>query len=164
MICRHAPFLSLLAFLGAVVSNIPAMAVPADGVRYEPAMEPDPLADPRAIPGGRIRIFAGAAPKSLNYLLDNNSFTAQVFGMMFESLLSGTSISPDHAPGLARAWTVSEDGRTFTFEIDPAARWSDGQPVTAEDVCWTFRKIVEPGSLAGAFKMELETFDAPTSQ
>ena len=131
--------------------------------RYEPKMEPDPLADPRAVPGGRIRVFAGAAPKSLNYLLDNNSFTAQVFGLMFESLLSGTSLSPDHAPGLARAWTVSADGRTFTFEIDPAARWSDGEPVTAEDVCWTFRKIVEPSSLAGAFKMELEVFDEPVA-
>ncbi len=126
-------------------------------------MEPDPLADPRAVPGGRIRVFAGAAPKSLNYLLDNNSFSAQVFGLMFESLLSGTSLSPDHAPGLARAWTVSADGRTFTFEIDPAARWSDGEPVTAEDVCWTFRKIVEPSSLAGAFKMELEVFDEPVA-
>ena len=154
-----ATLLLALAVGAAKADTAPA----SDGVRYEPAMEPDPLADPRAIPGGRIRIFAGAAPKSLNYLLDNNSFTAQVFGMMFESLLSGTSLSPDHAPGLARAWTVSGDGRTFTFEIDPAARWSDGRPVTAEDVCWTFHKIVEPGSLAGAFKMELETFDEPTA-
>ena len=137
--------------------------LPDGSVRYEPVMEPDPLADPCAVPGGRIRVFSGDTPKSLNYLLDNNSFSAQVFGLMYESLLSGTSLSPDHAPGLARAWTVSADGRTFTFEIDPAAQWSDGAPVTAEDVCWTFQSIVAPGSLAGAFKMELETFEAPVA-
>lgn len=130
---------------------------------HEPDILPDPLADARAIPGGRIRVFAGSVPKSLNYLLDNNSFSAQVFGMMYESLLSGTSLSPDHAPGLARAWAVSDDGRTFTFRIDPEARWSDGRPVTAGDVCWTFRKIVEPGSLAGALKMELEVFEEPVA-
>lgn len=149
----------------------PAVARPADpdplppefGEWQTPEIREDPLADPRAVSGGRIRVFSGGTPKSLNYFLDNNSFTAQVFGMLFESLLGGTSLSPDHAPGLARSWAVSPDGRTFTFAIDPEARWSDGQPVTADDVCWTFTSIVEPSSLAGAFKMELEVFEPPVT-
>ncbi len=124
---------------------------------------PNPLASPRARVGGRIRVFSGGSPKSLNYFLDNNSFTAQVFGLMFESLLGSDPVTVDHAPGLARSWTVSEDGRTFTFEIDPAARWSDGQPVTAEDVCWTFETITDPRTLAGAHKVALEVFEQPVA-
>ena len=58
--------------------------LPADR-RFAPADRPDPIASPRAVPGGRIRTFAGGVPKSFNYFLDNNSFTAQVFGMLFES-------------------------------------------------------------------------------
>ncbi len=150
--------LPLLAF-----ADGDSAVLPDGSTRFEPAMAPDPLADPRAVHGGRIRVFSGGTPKSLNYLLDNNSFSAQVFGLLYESLLSGTSLSPGHAPGLARAWTVSADGRTFTFELDPAAHWSDGRPVTAEDVCWTFQKIVAPESLAGAFKMELEVFEEPVA-
>jgi microcin C transport system substrate-binding protein len=121
------------------------------------------LASPHALVGGRFRTFAGGSPKSLNYFLDNNSFTAQVFGLMFESLLGSDPLTGDHAPGLARSWAVSDDGKVFTFEIDPAARWSDGRPVTAEDVCWTFARLVDPQTLAGAHKMVLEPFEPPVA-
>ncbi len=122
-----------------------------------------PFTSPHAQVGGRFRTFSGGSPKSLNYFLDNNSFTAQVFGLMFESLLGSDPLTGDHAPGLARSWTVSEDGRVFTFEIDPEACWSDGVSVTAGDVCWTFGKIMDPQSLAGAHKMVLEPFDPPVA-
>ncbi len=152
---RAAGLLVLALWWGAPCAAAPSGA--EDGVAG------NPLASPRARPGGRFRIFAGGSPKSLNYLLDNNSFTAQVFGLLYESLLGSDPLTGDHAPGLARSWSVSGDGRVFTFEIDPAARWSDGRPVTADDVCWTFSQVVAPGSLAGAHKMVLEPFEAPVA-
>ncbi len=51
---------------------------------------PNPIASSDAITGGEIAIFAGQYPKSLNYYLDNNSFTVEVFGAMFETLLSSS--------------------------------------------------------------------------
>lgn len=154
-----------VARAAAGVAMASAIALRAETRHPEPGWEerPDPLASPRAVVGGRIRVFAGGSPKSLNYFLDNNSFTAQVFGLMFESLLGGDPLTGDHAPGLARAWTVSDDGRTFTFELDPAARWSDGRPVTADDVCWTFATLVDPRILAGAHKVALEPFEPPVA-
>ncbi len=157
-----AGVLALCGALAAVAAPVSGESPPAE--RPAPAVgEADPLADPRAVPGGRIRTFAGAVPKSLNYFLDNNSFTATVFSFLFESLLTSPSTSPDHAPGLADSWEISPDGRTFTFHIDPAARWSDGRPVTAGDVVWTFEKVTAPDSLAGAFKMELDVFEPPVA-
>jgi peptide/nickel transport system substrate-binding protein len=47
-------------------------------------------------------------------------------------------------PGLAKSWTVSADGRAFTFEIRPEAVWEDGSPVTAADAVFTIRSIVDP--------------------
>jgi peptide/nickel transport system substrate-binding protein len=44
---------------------------------------------------------------------------------------------PTFEPALARRWTASPDGLTLDFELDPAARWSDGVPVTARDVIFS---------------------------
>ena len=43
----------------------------------------------------------------------------------------------DYIPVLATHWQISPDKLTYRFRIDPNARWSDGQPVTADDVVAT---------------------------
>lgn len=45
---------------------------------------------------------------------------------------------------LASTWDVSPDGRTYTFTLRPMARWSDGTPVTADDVVFTVRTVQDP--------------------
>ncbi len=123
---------------------------------------PDPIASPYAVPGGRITYAAGPHPKSLNAFLDNNTFTYQVFGAMYETLLSSDPLTADYAPGLARRWEIGPDKLRFTFHLDPAARWSDGRPITAEDVKWTFDQIMEPSHQTGPHKVALRTFmDTP---
>lgn len=118
----------------------------------------DPLASPDAVPGGKITYAAASPPKSLNPYLDNNVFSYQVFGSLYESLLGSDPLTADYAPGLARRWEISRDKKQFTFYIDPLARWSDGQPVTAEDVLWTFNAIMAPASQTGPAKVALRTF------
>lgn len=44
-------------------------------------------------------------------------------------------------PALAERWTVSDDGRTYTFTLRPDARWHDGAPVTTDDVLYTVRGV-----------------------
>ena len=121
---------------------------------------PDPIASENAVPGGSITYAAAAAPKSLNPYLDNNTFSYQVFGSLYESLLSSDPLTGDNAPGLARKWEVSEDKREFTFYLNPLARWSDGKPVTARDVLWTFNAVMSPSNQTGAAKVALQTFAA----
>ncbi|MBR1836815.1 MAG: ABC transporter substrate-binding protein [Kiritimatiellae bacterium] len=123
--------------------------------------KPSRWANPDAPKGGRVVLAAGAVPKSLNYYLENSTFAAQACSMLFESLLTRDPDSGEFAPALARSWTVSDDGLAFTFDIDPAARWSDGAPVTAEDVRWTFAAIVSPSNATGAAKVSLSQFDEP---
>lgn len=48
--------------------------------------------------------------------------------------------------GAARSWEVSDDGLEWTFELDPAARWSDGRPVRAEDFVTAFRRLADPAT------------------
>lgn len=120
---------------------------------------PDPIASPLAVQGGTLSIWAGGYPKSFNYFLDQNTATAASFGLMYESLLGANSLTREMEPLLARSWTISDDGKTFAFELDPRARWSDGQPVTAEDVEWTFNIARDPKSMTGQIQSSLKQFD-----
>lgn len=113
------------------------------------------------VKGGRVTLNGHSAPKSLNYYLENSSFAAEVCSLMFESLLSRDPETADYAPGLAREWTVSDDGLSFTFRIDPEARWSDGAPVTAADVVATFEALVCPTNMTGPVKVSLAPFNPP---
>ncbi len=61
-----------------------------------------------------------------------------------------TSEAPDGAvvPGVAASWEVSADGRVYTFRLRDDARWSNGDPVTAEDFVYGFRRTVNPATLS----------------
>lgn len=121
----------------------------------------NPLASPDAEIGGEISIFAGQYPKSFNYYLDNNVLSSEIFGNMFESLLSLNPITLEYEPGLADRWSISDDKKTFTFHISKKAKWSDGKSITAHDVKWTFDTILDPKNMTGVHKVSLERFNAP---
>lgn len=165
VVLRRVPGIALAPL--AALAVLPAVAGPEpDAVPASfplPAWQDavSPLASPHAVTGGRIRWYAGAYPRSLNGFLENNVFTWQVFGMLYESLLNTDPLTADYVPGLARRWWISPDQRTFTFEIDPDARWSDGRPVLAQDVRWTYDQIMHPDHLTGPHKIALGGFSPP---
>jgi microcin C transport system substrate-binding protein len=122
---------------------------------------PNPIASPDAYDGGLARIYGAQSPKSLNNYLDTNYMTVQVFGLLYDSLLNTHPLTLEYTPGIAKSWTISDDKKTFTFEIDPRAKWSDGRPITAADVAWTVQAILDPKNLTGPFKVDFERFEAP---
>ena len=123
--------------------------------------QPDPIVSPYAMRGGSICEYLGPSPKSLNYYLDNNTMSSQIFGSFYESLLDMNSQTLEYDRCLAEKWSISEDKLVFTFWLDPKARWSDGRPVTAEDVAWTYQAIVDPANLTGPHKLSLERLHPP---
>ena len=137
----------------------------AAAVTWYPAEDwqdtPDPVASPDAKKGGLLRFFGSQPPKSFNYYVDNNTYTHMMFSLMYETLISTDTETLDFVPGLARRWSVSEDGTEFTFVLDERAKWSDGVPVTAADVAWTYDMIMDERSDAGVFKMITGKFLRP---
>ena len=129
--------------------------------KKEWADRPNPIASRDAEPGGKISIFAGQYPKSLNYYLDNNVLTAKIFGAMYESLLSMNPVTMEYEPGIASKWSISGNKKVFTFHINKKARWSDGSRVTAHDVKWTYDAIMNPANLTGSYKVDMERFEKP---
>ena len=121
----------------------------------------DPIASKDARPCGTITLWGSSMPKSFNMWEDYNSFSAELMGMMFEPLVSLHSTEDREVGILADSWSVSEDGKTFTFHVDPRAKWSDGKPVTAEDVQYYYDVIMDEKNLTPIFKVGLSRFDRP---
>jgi peptide/nickel transport system substrate-binding protein len=69
---------------------------------------------------------------------------------------------PSFAPSLARSWTWSDDHLVLSIELDPRASWSDGVPVTAADVVFTWQVQTSPevGWLYGDAKFAITTVEA----
>ena len=122
---------------------------------------PDPVASPHARRGGTLRFCGSQPPKSFNAYVDNNNYSAMVFSLMYETLLDTDPVTGEIVPALARRWASSDDGGEFVFELDPRAKWSDGTPVTAADVKWTFDAVTDPKSDTGPWKPTLAFFESP---
>jgi peptide/nickel transport system substrate-binding protein len=68
-------------------------------------------------------------------------------GPQFNGLVYHNPVNPDEIVcDLCESWTVSRDGKTYTFRLRPAL-WHDGKPVTAEDIKFSLDRIVEPGAI-----------------
>ena len=141
------------------------LAVLVASLAWHPAEDwvekPDPIASVHAKKGGVIRFNGGSAPKSPNAYIDNNTYSSMMFSMMYDRLISTDVDTLDFVPSLARRWAVSDDGREFVFVLDERAKWSDGVPVSAEDVKWTFDTVMDPKTQTGVWKMLLGEFESP---
>jgi oligopeptide transport system substrate-binding protein len=67
---------------------------------------------------------------------------------LFEGLLRLDAKTALPSPGLADRWDVSADGMIYTFDIRTNASWSTGQPITSEDVAYSWRRALTPSTAA----------------
>jgi len=80
----------------------------------------------------------------LNSVLSSDTASNQVISMLFEGLL-GSKPNGELVPRLAQAMPqASSDGTTYTFKLRNNLKWSDGQPLTSEDVLFTFNLMFAP--------------------
>jgi peptide/nickel transport system substrate-binding protein len=94
------------------------------------------------IPGGRLVIAEPGDPKTFNPITAMESSSIDINRFMFAALLGFDSTSQEIEPGLADWWTNSPDGKTWTFHLRKNLRWSDGAPLTADDVVFTFNDVI----------------------
>ena len=90
----------------------------------------------------------GSEPQTLDQAHTSIDVEANILKDLYEGLTeydSGGKI----IPGAAESWKVSDDGLTYTFKIRDAAKWSNGDPVTADDFVFSFRRIEDPKEAAG---------------
>lgn len=91
--------------------------------------------------GGIYREATTADPESLNPITSNDAFASQIEGMVLNSLISYHPESLIPIPELAASWQISEDKLRVRFRLRSGVVWSDGQPLSTEDVLFSFRVI-----------------------
>ena len=121
----------------------------------------DPIASSEAVSCGTIRLWGSSMPKSFNMWQDYNSFSVGLIALMFEPLVGLHSTEDREIGLLADRWEISPDSMTFTFHLDPRARWSDGRSITALDVQFYYDVIMDPKNLTPIFKVGLSRFERP---
>ena len=93
--------------------------------------------------GGVVRQGALGGFDTFNPILPKGE-TAGGIGLLYETLMTPSMDEQNTYYGLlAKELKIAPDYGAVTFRIDPAAHWNDGEPVTAEDVVWTFNKLIE---------------------
>ncbi|MCC5857826.1 MAG: ABC transporter substrate-binding protein [Ectothiorhodospiraceae bacterium] len=131
----------------ALVAAIGSMSIPAF------ADEP--------VRGGTLRMIAQPEPPTLMLGLNQQGPTQFVAGKIYEGLLRyDQELQP--MPGLARDWSVSDDGLEYTFHLQEGVLWHDGEPFTSADVVFTMEEFLsEVHPRARGVLAHVEEIEAP---
>jgi oligopeptide transport system substrate-binding protein len=127
---------------------------PVDLVLIEGRPDPAILADEQFLYRGN-----GEEPQTLDPHLAEGVPSAHILRDLFEGL---TTEAPDGSivPGAAIRWNISRDGRVYTFYLDRDGRWSNGDPLTAEDFVFSLRRGADPVTASNSAHMLLPILNA----
>jgi peptide/nickel transport system substrate-binding protein len=90
--------------------------------------------------------MAGSQIDSLNPFLATFQASLNILGLEYDSLARQGLPDRGIVPSLAKGWKV--DGNTWTYTLRPGLKWSDGKPLTATDVAWTYEQVITNPKLA----------------
>lgn len=99
--------------------------------------------------GGVLTIAGESEPGNLNTIIWPTTSDTNVTHMIYNCLVVPNE-NLEMVGDLAKSWTVSEDGKTYTFKLNENIKWHDGTPFTAEDIEFTFTTMAHPEYDAGS--------------
>jgi len=87
----------------------------------------------------RLILPTPSGPATFNYPLNQSAYS--IFGYMYEGLINENGLTSELEPGLAESWKVSKDGKKIVFTLREGLKWSDGEPMTTDDIIFSYEKI-----------------------
>jgi oligopeptide transport system substrate-binding protein len=93
---------------------------------------------------GILHYGNGSEPQGLDPHVVTGVPENHLIRALFEGLAVKNPYTLEPEPGVAESWDISEDDLTVTFHINPRARWSNGDPVTAHDYVWSWNRALNP--------------------
>lgn len=98
----------------------------------------------------------GTEPRSLDPGLESSQPDYRVTLGLFEGLAVYDPKDLSIRPGVAESWDLSADSRVYTFHLR-ASRWSNGDPVTAHDFEWSWKRVLDP-ALASEYEEQISNY------
>lgn len=114
--------------------------IPLEQIPWETNMDDPPFGSPDAIRGGTITLPTSAYPDTYRLVGPNANSSFANFIQPFQAfgLVGLHSHTDNFIPILASHWHVAPDNRTVYYKLDERARWSDGEPITADDYLFAY--------------------------
>lgn len=150
--CTIAIWTLTLAGIGLMTTPDPARADDLSAIEWTTNMDDPPIGDPNAKKGGTFRTYQRAYPLTLRLVgpdaTDVFANWSQSYSIEFR-LVRRHPTTDNYIPWMATHWSVQPDGRTVYYKLDPDARWTDGEKITADDYAFAFEmlsstEIVDP--------------------
>ncbi len=95
--------------------------------------------------GGEYHDVSTSDAVSFHPYMTTDTASSGYQAMVYTSgLLRNDEKTLEYIPNMAESYNISEDGLTFTFKLRHDIKWSDGQPLTAQDFKWTYDQIADP--------------------
>lgn len=113
-----------------------------------PLKESIPLGKPEAAVKGTFYRNMPAEPENFNPMSATDNYSRWAYEYVVEGLLTQNPESLEYEPELAERYEVSKDFLTYTFYLNKNAKFSDGQPVTADDVKFSIEYVRDPAYMA----------------
>lgn len=108
-----------------------------------------------------LRLGWTSEPDNLNPFIGYESASYQIWALNYDKLGYNDAATLKDVPGLAESWTVSSDGKVWTFHIRQGVKWQDGQPLTADDVVFTYNFIID--NQISTYAMHVATIEKVTA-
>lgn len=99
-------------------------------------------------PANELWINNGSEPEWIDPAKCSDAPGGAIISNSFEGLVTPDPRTLVPTPGMAERWELSADKRTWTFHLRENTGWSDGTPVTAHDFVWSWRRVLDPATLA----------------
>jgi microcin C transport system substrate-binding protein len=142
--------LRILLVLAGMAPAVPAHA--AQGIamygdlKYPPGFAHFDYVNPDAPKGGTLKLSANAPFDSVNPFILRGIAAPGLTNYVFQTLMTPSYDEPQSYYGLiADSVTLAPDRSYADFTLNRAAKWDDGQPITADDVVWSFNTLKEKG-------------------
>lgn len=135
---RSALVLCLAGLSFGVAGQAAALDIP--GVVWETNDTDPPIGDPSATKGGTFYDYITSYPLTLRLVGPNSNDAFAGWNRSFSmnmSLILRHPTTDRYIPCMATHWSIQPDHKTVYYKLDPDAKWSDGQPVTADDYLFT---------------------------
>lgn len=87
----------------------------------------------------QLVLAASTDPKTFNYALIQES--PNISGFTYEALATSNGVTKEIEPALAESWEMSEDKLRYVFTLREGLKWSDGEPLTVDDVIFSFNDL-----------------------
>ena len=94
-------------------------------------------------PGGRLVVSLRSEPKTLNPVTSTDISSREVIAQLMGDLVHINRFSQQTEPALAKTWHVSPDGLRYTLQLRRGLHFSDGHPVDADDVIFSFKVYLD---------------------